>query len=187
MNGVNIAMGYGLASYMGMAFYYAPFGEAQWRGPLGIALIWPVIMLIVVSLPFVPESPRWLLLKGRHEKARDVVMDLHFVKGDADQEFARSELYQMQKQAEFDKTLNPSWVSTTPSIQKRERTTPTMSSLYLRHERLRLIVSVANVRETLLSQARFPCNGLCLHRSIHRCTCLEQLWPNNLQKSEFRH
>ncbi len=32
MNGVNICIGYALASYMGMAFYYAPYGQAQWRG-----------------------------------------------------------------------------------------------------------------------------------------------------------
>ena len=42
MNGVNIALGYGLASYMGMAFFYSDDPSSQWRAPLGIALIWPV-------------------------------------------------------------------------------------------------------------------------------------------------
>jgi hypothetical protein len=37
-----------VASYMGMAFYYAPYGEAQWRGPLGIALLFPFMMLIII-------------------------------------------------------------------------------------------------------------------------------------------
>jgi MFS family permease len=39
MNGINICIGYGLASYMGMAFYYAPYGEAQWRGMLPLDII----------------------------------------------------------------------------------------------------------------------------------------------------
>ena len=95
---------------MGMAFYYAPYGEAQWRGPLGIALLFPFMMLIIISLPLVPESPRFLLMRGRVDKAREVTLKLHSIKGDPDQEFARAEFYQMDKQAEFDRTLNPSWV-----------------------------------------------------------------------------
>jgi hypothetical protein len=40
MNGVNIALGYGLASYFGLAFFYSKDPVAQWRAPLGIALVW---------------------------------------------------------------------------------------------------------------------------------------------------
>jgi len=109
LNGIFIATGYALASYMGMAFYYAPFGETQWRAPLGIALIWPFMMLLVIV--FAPESPRYLLMKGEHEKAKEIVLKLHSIKGDSDQEFARSEFYQMQKQTELDRTLDPGWVS----------------------------------------------------------------------------
>jgi hypothetical protein len=106
MNGVNIALGYALASYMGMAFFFADDPAAKWRGPLGIALLWPIMMIGVVFI--VPESPRFLLMKGEVEKARAIVMRLHSVKGDPDQEFARSEFYQMQKQTE--------WVCQTPFI-----------------------------------------------------------------------
>ena len=48
MNGVNIALGYALASYMGLAFFYSNDPVAQWRAPLGIALVWPVSLLILV-------------------------------------------------------------------------------------------------------------------------------------------
>jgi MFS family permease len=75
LNGVMIALGYGLASYMGMAFFYAKEPAATWRGPLGLALVFPVIMLAI--LPFVPESPRFLLMKGRIDEAREVVLRLH--------------------------------------------------------------------------------------------------------------
>lgn len=103
-----IALGYGLASYMGMALSYAPFGQAQWRGPLDIALLWPFVMLFIISI--VPESPRWLLMNGKVDKARDIVLKLHEIHGDPDQEFARGEFYQMQKQTERDREMNASWV-----------------------------------------------------------------------------
>src|ERR1700761_6557640 len=108
MNGVNIALGYGLASYMGLAFYYVDNPAAQWRGPLGIALIWPFMMMLVCLV--IPESPRFLLMKGRIDEAREVVFKLHGSKNDPEQEFARGEFYQMTKQAEGDRSMAPSYV-----------------------------------------------------------------------------
>jgi hypothetical protein len=55
LNGVNIAMGYAIASYMGLAFYYVDNLTAQWRGPLGIALVWPFMMIIICF--FIPGKP----------------------------------------------------------------------------------------------------------------------------------
>lgn len=119
MNAMGITFGYAMASYMGLAFYYAKSPAAQWRGPLGIALVFPFLMLLVVLVT--PESPRWLLMVGRTEEAREVVFKLHHVDNDPDQEYARSEFYQMQKQTEFDKTLNPTWkqMFAKPSYRKR--------------------------------------------------------------------
>lgn len=119
MNAMGITFGYAMASYMGLAFYYADSPTAQWRGPLSIALVFPVLMLLVILI--VPESPRWLLMVGQEEKAREIVMKLHYVAGDPGQEYARSEFYQMQKQTEFDKTLNPTWTQmfVKPSYRKR--------------------------------------------------------------------
>jgi MFS family permease len=119
MNGVLIAVGYALASYMGLAFYYSTNISAQWRAPLGLALIWPIVMLVVIR--FVPESPRWLLMQGRSEEAWQVISYLHADPKDPDQEYARGEFYQMQKQTEMDRTLNPTWKQMVqkPSYRKR--------------------------------------------------------------------
>ncbi|KFX96367.1 hypothetical protein V490_03371 [Pseudogymnoascus sp. VKM F-3557] len=42
-------------------------GDISWRIPIGLQFIVPVIILAL--LPFMPESPRWLLSKGRKEQA----------------------------------------------------------------------------------------------------------------------
>ncbi|KAF2703768.1 MFS general substrate transporter [Pleomassaria siparia CBS 279.74] len=129
MNGVNIALGYGLASYMGMAFFFASDPVAKWRGPLGIALLWPIMMIIVTFL--VPESPRFLLMKGKVEEARTIVYRLHATKGDPDQEFARGEFYQMQKQAELDRTLDPGWIAMFTKKGYRRRTALAMGFAFV--------------------------------------------------------
>lgn len=97
---------------MGLAFFYTNDPVSQWRTPLGIALIWPVLMLLVCFIA--PESPRFLLMKGRVEEAKAITLRLHRMKNDPDDEFARGEFYQMAKQAEIDRTLDPSWVSQVP-------------------------------------------------------------------------
>jgi predicted membrane metal-binding protein len=129
MNGVNIAMGYALASYMGMAFFFAEDDAAKWRGPLGLALLWPIMMIGVVFI--VPESPRYLLMQGEVEKAREIVYKLHTMKDDPDQEFARGEFYQMQKQAEFDKTLDPGWWAMFTKKGYRRRTALAMGFAFV--------------------------------------------------------
>ena len=117
LNGVLILVGYSLASYMGLAFFHAQDPVAQWRAPLGLALIFPTLMLLL--LPIFPESPRWLLLQGRGEEAEKVVQRLH--QSGPNDDFARSEFYQMRTQAEHDKNMPSSWkdLFMKPSYRRR--------------------------------------------------------------------
>jgi len=108
LNGLGLAVGYALSTFMGLAFYFVKEPQAQWRAPLGLALIWPIIISTVCC--FIPESPRFLLMKGRIDEARAVVFKIHSSSKDVDQEFVRSEFYQMCKQAELDKELPSSYV-----------------------------------------------------------------------------
>ncbi|KAL4889099.1 general substrate transporter [Aspergillus ambiguus] len=107
MNGVGICIGYAIAAYMGLAFYSADNPSAQWRGPLGISLIFPVFMLLLLFI--LPESPRWLLMNGYDKEARKIVMDLHRIGDSPEQLYAQEEFYQMKMQSEHDRALEPSW------------------------------------------------------------------------------
>jgi MFS family permease len=119
MNGVMIGLGYSIASYMGLAFFYSHNVTAQWRAPLGLAPFFPILMLTILF--FIPESPRYLLLHNHTEEAWKVVAKLHATKGDPQQEFARSEFYQMQKQSEADRKMETAWITILrrPSYRKR--------------------------------------------------------------------
>ncbi|KAJ5798544.1 uncharacterized protein N7503_007840 [Penicillium pulvis] len=119
MNGIGICLGYGLAMYMGLAFNSAHNESTQWRGPLGLALIFPVFMLLLLFI--LPESPRWLLMNGRTDEARTIIMDLHRVGDSPNQEYAQGEFYQMKMQSEQDRALEPSWkeLFTRASYRKR--------------------------------------------------------------------
>ena len=57
--------------------------EAQWRFPLGIQIIF--IVMILVLVPILPESPRWLLARGRDAEAKAVLASLS--EHDAERDF----------------------------------------------------------------------------------------------------
>lgn len=77
---VNV-MGFVISNTITLAFS-GTTTEAQWRFPLGIQLIFVVIILALV--PILPESPRWLLARGRDAEAKAVLASLseHDVEGE---------------------------------------------------------------------------------------------------------
>lgn len=114
-----IGLGYATANYFGLAFFYNHNLTIGWRAPLGLALVFPIIVL--ATLPFLPESPRYLLMKGRNDEAWKVVEKLHKDPNDPGDEFARGEFYQMKQQAAYDKTVPSTWYEMfrRPSYRKR--------------------------------------------------------------------
>ena len=105
--GIWAAFGFALSTYMGIAFFDAD-GSVEWRMPLGIGAILCVIM--VLGIYFIPESPRSLLLHDKAEAALVVEISQHTVKG-TDEDFARAEFVQMQKQTDLERKLDASWLS----------------------------------------------------------------------------
>lgn len=62
-----------LSNWMNYGLFFSG-GALQWRFPLAFQLIFPLVVVSV--LPFIPESPRWLLLKDRTDEALNVVARL---------------------------------------------------------------------------------------------------------------
>ncbi|EXJ89880.1 hypothetical protein A1O3_02947 [Capronia epimyces CBS 606.96] len=109
-NGFFINIGYLLASYIGFGFYhYTGAGLAAWRGP--IALNGAPCVAMLMGLYWMPESPRFLLMKGKDAEARRIVRMLHSSVADPDHYYAEKELFQMRKQIELDRTLDSSWLA----------------------------------------------------------------------------
>src|SRR6201996_910254 len=104
MCGATCALGFALSSYMGVAFY-STNDAVQWRVPLGLGAIIPLICGIIYL--WIPESPRYRLMHGRLEEALAIVMSQHGRPGHED--FARAEFYQMEKQAQMDMEQDASW------------------------------------------------------------------------------
>lgn len=53
---------------------YSQSGPLQWRFPLGFQLVFPVI--VTSAFFFIPDSPRWLMLRDRHDDALEVIARL---------------------------------------------------------------------------------------------------------------
>ena len=93
---MNIVLGFSAAYFTG--YYLNQAGQAggdvinqdnAWRWMLGVEAI-PAILYFLL-LFFVPRSPRWLLMKGKTEEAREVLTKLH---GEA---HANAEIEEIQK------------------------------------------------------------------------------------------
>jgi hypothetical protein len=118
MCGVFVGLGYALGTYMGLAFYTAT-NDAQWRGQYGVTIFINLVMIVAVY--FTPESPRWLLMMDRPHAAKEVVQNLYNLTETDEHNAAIAELYQMQRQTEYDRSLDPSWLQMfrRPSYRKR--------------------------------------------------------------------
>ncbi|KAJ9149484.1 Sugar transporter family protein [Pleurostoma richardsiae] len=109
LHGVFILSGYTCASWVGVGFYFVNAGGAQWRIPLAIQVLPP--LLLACGVLFLPESPRWLIEKGRREEALAVLTKSHHSTSDDSDTFARNEFGQIEKQLDYERTLPSSWVS----------------------------------------------------------------------------
>lgn len=92
----------------------------SWRVPSMLQVI--PSLLALTLLPFVPESPRWLISKGRHEHAREVLI---VVQGDGDpeSESVQTTFAEIESALAAEKAMSNSnpWVEivATPANRKR--------------------------------------------------------------------
>jgi hypothetical protein len=55
--GFILVMGYAIAGWIGYGCYFAENVSFQWRFPLSVGCLWPVVTVFL--FPWIPESPRW--------------------------------------------------------------------------------------------------------------------------------
>lgn len=118
LHGVLLVFGYVIQSLVGYGLFFWDSPQA-WRITLAIQCFWPVCLLVV--LPWLPESPRWLCLQDRTEEAHKILVKLHTNKSDPEHKMAEAEFYQIRKQIIIDRTLGSSWMDIfrKPSYRKR--------------------------------------------------------------------
>ncbi|KAL1310484.1 hypothetical protein AAFC00_000774 [Neodothiora populina] len=68
LDGAFISLGYTLESWIDLGFYEFKTGPVTWRPPIAIACFFSIMTMVTVF--FLPESPRWLIRKGRVDEAR---------------------------------------------------------------------------------------------------------------------
>ncbi|PQE32958.1 sugar transporter protein [Rutstroemia sp. NJR-2017a WRK4] len=69
---LNIA-GFSLSNWVTYGFSFLT-GPVTWRFPLAFQLVF--IIILFATVPWLPESPRWLISHGKTEEARQIIADL---------------------------------------------------------------------------------------------------------------
>lgn len=91
-----------------------------WRIPSILQGAFPVIQL--TFLYFVPESPRWLVSKGRVDEAREILVKFH-AGGDEESPLVKTELLEISAALEMESTANQStWKALIATPGNRKRT-----------------------------------------------------------------
>lgn len=66
--------GIAVTSWMNYGFTYLPNNSVSWRFPLAFQSFWSLVTLVLTII--MPESPRWLVLRGRQEEANNILSRL---------------------------------------------------------------------------------------------------------------
>ncbi|KAF8149918.1 general substrate transporter [Crassisporium funariophilum] len=106
-----------------VAFLQAEGSQWSWRVPTLVQAICPVIQL--VSVWFIPESPRWLVSKGMESRAAVILAKYHARGGDERDPLVMFEMAQIRHAIRMEEEINSStsyWsLFKTPGNRKRMR------------------------------------------------------------------
>ncbi|KAH6961814.1 general substrate transporter [Ilyonectria sp. MPI-CAGE-AT-0026] len=111
--GASLLFGYSASAWVGYGFYHLDSPHA-WRPPFALQGLPALILLFL--LYWLPESPRWLMLKGHYDEARNNLLKLHTP------EEAEVEFSQIRLQTEIDKNLQDSYWAMFSNRNYRKRT-----------------------------------------------------------------
>ena len=95
-------LGYAIMYLLGVFFH--------WRETLSIIMIWPLVC--VIGLYFCPDSPTWLLIKGRTNEATNSMRYLRGTKQDAEIEIKKLENNMEEQRAHLESLEDKSYLKT---------------------------------------------------------------------------
>ncbi|KAF7329149.1 Hexose carrier protein [Mycena kentingensis (nom. inval.)] len=102
---MNIA-GFALSNWMTYGFSYVQ-SSVSWRFPLAFQLVFSVILFATV--PWLPESPRWLLMHGYEEEGANVLAALHGEGATAADAVIVDQKTEILEAVRLEKATTPSW------------------------------------------------------------------------------
>ncbi|KAL2870461.1 sugar porter family MFS transporter [Aspergillus lucknowensis] len=99
-----LLVGFSISNWLnyGLAFAHGP---VSWRFPLAFQLVF--IIMIYLVIPWLPESPRWLITKGQDEDALNILSDIE--DKPATDAFVLSQLQSIKYTVEYERTNGMSW------------------------------------------------------------------------------
>ncbi|EXJ93636.1 hypothetical protein A1O1_02028 [Capronia coronata CBS 617.96] len=120
-HGAFFLVGYTVAAWVAVGSFYSANASFNWRFPLSLQALWPLLLCFFVY--WLPESPRWLVSKGRPDEAWKILAKLHYDPKDPEQLFAREEFFQITSQCAADKAsygdVSLLHLFTKPHLRKR--------------------------------------------------------------------
>ncbi|KAL3420023.1 hypothetical protein PVAG01_08522 [Phlyctema vagabunda] len=130
-----IVTGHALAAWTGFGCYFSKNEEFQWRFELSAQAVAPLLLLI--GSKWIPESPRWLIEKGRKHEAFNILQNLHGEGNNGDGMVStiksREEFYQISEQVLVDNAYREKegkWVLFTKASY-RKRVLVGMATMFL--------------------------------------------------------
>ncbi|PPQ81957.1 hypothetical protein CVT25_014686 [Psilocybe cyanescens] len=91
-----------------------------WRIPSAVQGVFSILCIIII--PFIPESPRWLIYQNRHEEALDVIAYM-YADGDRENSLVAAQFKEIIDTINYEKssgeTLSMMQLVKTPSARKR--------------------------------------------------------------------
>lgn len=88
----NAGDGAGIVSNEANGFWNWLFVDELWRGMFGTEI--PIALLFLILLITVPETPRWLISKGRFSEAKEIMVKIH------SEEYANEQMVEIEKVVE---------------------------------------------------------------------------------------
>lgn len=122
---MNIA-GFSLSTWVTFGFSYLA-GPASWRVPLAMQFIF--IAILFGTVPWLPESPRWLIAKGRIDEAEVILADLEAM--DPTDVYITQQSREIQYAVEFERENAPTWGELITGKASKQGGTSTVRRLLL--------------------------------------------------------